>query len=431
MLDIKELEVNNCLCGKDHRISVKEIIIEKGALNKIADLLSSLTTEKIIYLIGDKNTYQAVGNALAKLLKEENFNVQKVILEKEKVKPDTDTIFEILEQIDNDGYLIACGSGSINDLVKFVSYKMGRPYTVVATAPSMDGYASSVSAITVQGVKKTYEVAAPEAIIVDLNILTEAPWELIQAGIGDLLGKVTSLLDWQLGNILFSEYFCARVFSLVEDQLNQLFLLADKLQERDFKSIEALIKGLIFSGLAMEMVGNSRPASGCEHHISHFLDMYSSKYNKKVPPHGIKVGIAVSYTSQWYLKFKDINFSELNLEDNKELRVKNINNIYGSNSNMILKNLADRWKREQLTLDLLIEKESEIKGIINRFTKYLENVRDIIIRTGLWENKEVKELDREWLIDGFKYSFEIRARFTLCSLLNKVGLIEKWINEII
>src|SRR5690554_4095351 len=238
--EINEKYSKGCVCGRKHRIDIKEIVIEDKALNRVPDLLNSLTQRKKIYLIADTNTYRAAGNHLYNILEKEGYMVKPIVLKGERVKPDTDYLYKILDEVANDGYLIACGSGSINDMVKYLAFKFNHRYMVVGTAPSMDGYSSVVSVLTVQGYKTTYEVKSPEAVVLDLDILSNAPWEMIQAGAGDLLGKVTSLLDWKMSHLLFGEYFCEEIFSLIEAQLAELFPLAGKLKNRDQQSIKAL-----------------------------------------------------------------------------------------------------------------------------------------------------------------------------------------------
>jgi glycerol-1-phosphate dehydrogenase [NAD(P)+] len=431
MENIESLKISNCECGRQHDISVKNIIIEENALEKVPRLLASLTAKRKVYIIGDQNTFKAAGNKLTEILKEADYAVNKIILKGDKVKPDTERLFEILEKVKNDGYFIACGSGSINDLVKYLCHKFNNCYLVVGTAPSMDGYASSVSVLTVRGIKNTYGVTAPEAVVMDLDILTSAPWEMIMAGIGDLLGKVTSLLDWRMGHVLFGEYFCNEIFTLIESQLTSLINLADRLLERDYEAIKSLIKGLIYSGLAMELAGNSRPASGSEHHVAHFIDMCGLLNNQEVPLHGIQVGLGVYYTSRFYLRLKEMDLGAIEINHLKSERIKRIKKEYGCYSEKILENLEERWERELLTRELLVEKEAEIKGMIEDFLPFLEKIKDIIQKSGLLDMEKVRELyENSWLEKGLRYGFEYRPRYTVSTLLYQAGLLDQWVNDL-
>jgi glycerol-1-phosphate dehydrogenase [NAD(P)+] len=407
---------------------IKEIVIKKGALKEIPELLTRLTDEKRIYLIVDHNTFEAAGKELAEILKKD-YQVKPVFLDGEVPVPDPDSIFTILEGIDSKGYILACGSGTINDLCKFISYKLNRPYTIVATAPSMDGYSSSVAPLTVQGIKKTYQAVSPEAIIADLDILQESPWELIQAGFGDLLGKATSLLDWQLGRILFNEYYSSKAVDLVKDSLVKIIKPGHRLKERDIETIEVLSQGLIDSGLAMLMVGNSRPASGSEHHISHFLEMYGLMYNQKLPTHGIKVGLATYFTSVFYLRLKELDFSLLKINDDREERARRIKEDYLERAEPVLNVLTRR--KEVLTTARLREKEREIKEVIGDYSEYLLEIKDLLNDSGILEREDIRSLRKSWLLKALQSGFEIRERYTVTTLLKQLGLLDSWSNELL
>ena len=50
----------------------------------------------------------------------------------------------------------------------------------------------------------------------------------------------------------------------------------------------------------MSFVGNSRPASGSEHHLSHYWEMKFQAEGKKPILHGIKVGIGMIAVTKMY-----------------------------------------------------------------------------------------------------------------------------------
>ncbi|MFW6007540.1 MAG: sn-glycerol-1-phosphate dehydrogenase [Halanaerobiales bacterium] len=421
----------DCECGRKHKVPIKKIIINNRALLQVPAVLRELTAKNKIYLICDDNTYKAAGKKLEGILKNKDFRVETIKLSEKKIIPSPEFLFKILEKVDRDGYLLACGSGTINDLTRFLSYKLDQPYLVAATAPSMDGYASSVSSITVDGVKKTYKVQPPEAIIADLSVLKDAPWELIQAGYGDLLGKVTSLMDWKLSKIIFDEYFCKRTVKIVEKEVEKIVEIGPGLKNRDLKSIEVLIRGLIGSGLAMLMIGSSRPASGSEHHISHFLEMYGLKYDEEIPPHGIKVAIGTYFSSLFYLKVKELDFTNLEIKDSREKRIAGIKKNYMDRAEPVLKNIAKRWSREELTLSLLEEKEDEIKEMITKNENKLKKITDNLKEVGILERDDVKNLKKDWIEKALKYGFEIRARYTITTFLKQTGYLESFSEKLI
>ncbi|TDO93864.1 glycerol-1-phosphate dehydrogenase [NAD(P)+] [Halanaerobium saccharolyticum] len=429
-MNIKKISGEKCSCGKVHQIPIEDVIIAENALDRTTALIKEITEEQKIYLIVDQNTKKAAGAELKEKLLAANFEVVEIMLkereEDDHLVPEPGALFKIIEKVEPDGYVLACGSGSINDLTAYAAHKMQLPYSVFATAPSMDGYASSVSSITVDGVKKTYSTTPPELIIADLNILKAAPWKLIQSGLGDLLGKVSSLLEWKLGVALFDEYFCQEAFDLVENVLNDLINNSEKIIAREELGIEILTKGLIYSGVSMMMVGSSRPASGTEHHISHFFDMYAGIFQKSVPTHGIKVGTASFISSNFYLKLLETDFNEFELEHNREDREKEIREAYLDKADGILELLDQRWEHDLITKDDLLNQEEQIKSNIREFKDYLESVEGILADFGFFERKDVKNLNRDWLKKAVNHGFELRFRYTISTLLRQAGLLEKW-----
>jgi len=429
-MDIQKISGKKCSCGRVHQIPIKEVIIEENALDQAAELLKKTTNQRKIYLTLDQNTKKAAGAELKEKLLKADFEVVEILLKERKgddhLVPEPEALYKIIENIEHDGYVLACGSGSINDLTAYAAHKMQLPYSIVATAPSMDGYASSVSSITVDGVKQTYNTTPPELIIADLNTLKAAPWKMIQSGLGDLLGKVSSLLEWKLGVAIFDEYFCQEAFEMVESLLNDLFNNSEKIIAREKEGIEILTKGLIYSGVSMMMVGSSRPASGTEHHISHFFDMYAGIFQKSVPTHGIKVGTASFISSNFYLKLLETDFNEFELEHNREGREKEIREAYLDKADGILELLDQRWEHDLITKEDLLNQEEQIKSNIREFKDYLESVEGILDDFGFFERKDVKNLNRDWLKKAVNHGFELRFRYTISTLLRQAGLLEKW-----
>lgn len=429
-MDLKEISAKECSCGRVHQVPIQEVLIEENAVAKVPKLLEKTTEFKKIYLVDDKNTKEAAGNELKKTLEEAGYEVVEITLKEKEgddhLVPDPDAIFGVMAGVEDDGYILACGSGSLNDLTAYAAHKMKKPYSIYATAPSMDGYASSIASITVDGVKKSYDITPPELIIGDLNVLAASPWKLIQSGLGDLLGKVTSLLGWKMQRILLDAYFCQEAYDLVEDVLDDLMDNYQSILERDIDGVDALTKGLIYSGIAMMMVGNSRPASAGEHQISHFFDMYSGIFKEPVPTHGIKVGVASVITSELYLRLLEEDFSQLELKHDRQAREKAIKEIYLEKAPKILELLDERWEREKLSKERLLAKETEIKAAIKEYENSLKEVEVILDDFKFFARDDIKNLNRDWLRKAVNYGFEIRSRYSILTLLNQLGLLEEW-----
>lgn len=414
-----------CSCGKEHHISIKEILVEKNALSKLPIVLDRLTKKNKILIICDNNTYLAAGKKTLNILAEKGYHIKVFKIKDKKVVPNTDNLYKILNEITKDEYILACGSGTINDLSAYAAFKTGLFYSVIATAPSMDGYASSVSSITSQGVKLTYNTKPPEAIIADIGVLKKAPKRLIKAGYGDLLGKITSLMDWKLSNLLFDEYFCSKASQIIEDELYKIINTKGKFDFRSEENIENLIKGLINSGLAMQMVGSSRPASGSEHHISHFIEMFGDNYNQDMPLHGTKVGMATLFTTSFYLELKNIDLDKINFIYDKKNRKKEIKKVYKNKSGLILKNLEERWQKDELSKEKLLNLKEKILTLVDENLDKIEKARKVLQQKDIFDIDILKKIPKKLVEDALKYGFEIRSRYTITTLLKQIDRLEQ------
>jgi len=192
----------------------------------------------------------------------------------------------------NPDYILAVGSGSINDTCRMVSYRLGIPYGVAGTAPSMDGYASVVAPLLNGNRKIVYNCTIARHIIIDLNINAAAPYPLLLSGIGDMLGKYIAILDWENSRDRTGEYYCEKIADMVLQATSQCIAASGKLADRDLSAIRSVSEGLILSGECIAFCGSSRPASGTEHMIGQTWEVMDVEEGKVPNLHGIEVGEA-------------------------------------------------------------------------------------------------------------------------------------------
>lgn len=291
-----------CTCVKgEHSAPIKVLEVSQGAIEKVAGILKDYTR---ILMVADKNTYEVAGKRVEQLLKEAgllwhvciidepalptNANIGKVLIE-----AGTDgAVYNINAFSTNPDYILAVGSGSVNDICRMVSYRIGVEYGVVGTAPSMDGYVSVVAPLIVGNRKLVYTCTTARHIVIDLDICANAPYELLLAGVGDMIGKHVALLDWEIARKLTGEYYCQKVADMVRDATDKCIDLSVSLEKRQPDTIKGIIDGLILSGLGMAYTGTSRPASGAEHMIGQTWEVMDVEKGKVPHLHGIEVGEA-------------------------------------------------------------------------------------------------------------------------------------------
>lgn len=284
----------NCSCGKKHTCSISYVYIEKDAISRLEELLCS---EENILIVADENTYSAAGKKVEKALYSKN--TEKVIFSGKTILiPNEDAIETVTEKINGKDMIIGIGSGVIQDLCKYVSHFEKVPYIIVATAPSMDGYASDGAAMILKGMKETVKAGLPKAIIADTDVLKNAPLEMIKAGYGDIIGKYSALCDWKLSKVVNEEYFCQYIYDVTYKMIENTLKTAKDLLKRDEDSIKALMEALTVVGIMMSFAGSSRPASGSEHHLSHFFEITGIINNETYFPHGIDVAYSTVLTAK-------------------------------------------------------------------------------------------------------------------------------------
>ena len=185
-------------------------------------------------------------------------------------------------------------------MTKWSAFEKNIPYAVFATAATMNGFTAANVAPTIKGVKSLIRARAPLAVFAIPSIIVEAPFELTAAGLGDTIAKPISTADWIFNNLFCGESFC-RYCSEIINSLEPYYLdRPEDINDRKSTAIEALFNALLYSGIAMTIIGTSAPASGGEHLFSHTLDMMSSIDGIKHDLHGRQVGLGTIFASALY-----------------------------------------------------------------------------------------------------------------------------------
>ena len=410
----KALAEIHCACGRVHGSEVKRIVMESGALAKLPEVLAEMGDFSRLAMICDENTYAVAGKRVEEMLS----LFQVIVLDPCHLHANEVAVGTVEERLE-DGMelLIAVGSGTVHDITRYVAYHRGLSFVSVPTAASVDGYVSGVAAMTWNGAKKTMTACAPIAMVADIDIIAEAPMRLTASGVGDMLGKYTALLDWKVGRILCDEYYCDYIVDEVEQALINVKNCVEKLQKRDKESVALLMYGLVLSGIAMQHATVSRPASGAEHHVSHFIEM-------TVPPevcdalHGEKVGVGLMLVSRLYHAFNAFDDRQIaeRLSDYSEASLDYVEEKFGALSEEIVKenakDCAAGITREQVLAHL-----PELRALINGLPAP-EELAALLDACGACKSlADIGLSERELLPDLYAVAPLVRNRLTLMRLL--------------
>lgn len=408
-MDIKSLlKTFTCSCGKEHSCDIKDVFIEKDAAKRITE---SVKDYKTITVACDKNTYMAYGREVEAALSGKNFKTY--IFPDELLVPNEDAIARLTSALlPETDLIIGIGSGVIQDLCKYVSFEGKIPYHIVATAPSMDGYASKGAAMIIGNMKITYNAHVPEVIYADTEVLKNAPLDMIKSGYGDIVGKYSCLNDWKLANVVNGEYICDYVYNLTFDMLLSVKDLGSALLNRDSDAVKKLMEALVGVGIAMAYVGNSRPASGSEHHMSHFFEVIGIMKNEPYFMHGTDVLYSAYYTEKIREELISLSGVKAKSTFSKEEWEKKIREIYASAAEGVIA-LQEKlgWYNED-KLPVYKEKWSEIAKVLSEVPSSNE-LLSLIESIGL-DIKEFESLyGEEKIKNAILYAKDLKDRYSV------------------
>jgi glycerol-1-phosphate dehydrogenase [NAD(P)+] len=209
----------------------------------------------------------------------------------------------------------------------------------------------------------------------------------------------------------------------------------DGIKNRDNFAIKNLMEGLVLSGIAMSFVGNSRPAAGSEHHLSHFWEMMYLLKGKKAILHGTKVGITTLIITKLYelLVTKTINFNnaidKVNSFNQKEW-VRCIEKTYKTAAPGIIaleekaqKNSIEKYNKR---IQIIKSKWNDIIRIIKKIVPNLREIESILQKVDAPINHLQVGIDSNIFLNSVIFAKEIRNRYTVLQLLWDLGLLEEF-----
>ena len=245
-----------CSCGREHSMETKAAVIESGCLLSFEKYMSDFGVSGKRCALYGKNSYAASEGRHPRA-------EQEIVLDPEGLHANEISTAEVLQKLERDvEVIIAVGSGTIHDIARFCAHDRGIRFVSCPTGASVDGFCSTVAAMTWYGFKKTLPAVAPEIVLADIDIIKNAPMALVRSGVGDIMAKYTALAEWRIANLLTGEHFCAEIHDIMKSAADTVMDSVPGIVRGEDKAYVDVTYALIMSGIAMQMMGNSRPASG-------------------------------------------------------------------------------------------------------------------------------------------------------------------------
>ncbi|HUW59141.1 MAG TPA: iron-containing alcohol dehydrogenase [Planctomycetota bacterium] len=434
-----------CDCGRRHAIEVKHVSVGSGVIRQVPRILRDLGLTGRFTLVYDRNIRPLAERRLFPVLDRPGIHYDAVCFEKpEEVKASVESSDEMRELMRAEGagtpdFLMVMGSGTMNDLTKWAATVMDVPYVVVATAPSMNGYTSSISALSVANFKTTQDITPAAAVVADIDIMRDAPIEMIRAGMGDLLSKNVCNADWRLSHLLRHTYFCELPQQMTRRQETYYLAHAAELGARDAEAVQMLTEAIMNSGFSMAIVGESSPSSGSEHLISHYWEMQLEMSGKPLNLHGAQVGVGTLIAAEIYERAQKMTPADVDLDRARachktpdELRAL-VDRYYGDVADKTFEETRKKimtWDETRAMLEHVRDDWDAIWQDVGRYLRPRAELERAMVAAECPTRASDFGFTRRETADAIRYSRFMRNRYTILDLTDALGWLDTWADEI-
>ena len=343
-----------CVCGREHTLETRKVVVDYGALAHFEEYMEELGLTGKRAVVYDSNIYRLTEGKHVKA-------DQEIVLDANGLFSEKGLIEKMMEQLEEPEVIVAFGAGTIMDFGRWPAYHLGIPFVAVPTLASSDGFTANICSIVIDGQKKSIPLKAPELVVADLDIIGGAPARLVASGINDILAKYISLADWRMSTLVDGEYFCPMVAELSQHALELMRGAADRYAATGEADHEAMTMAQMESGLTMQLLDHSRAASGAEHLMAHLVEMKPPRFEKAEGIHGECVGVGTFACVRRYHKLAAMTPKAKPFEP-----------------------LTEEWVREKfgerLCAGIMKENENDVLGTFDpqNIVDHWDEIRDII-----------------------------------------------------
>jgi glycerol-1-phosphate dehydrogenase [NAD(P)+] len=413
-----------------------------GVRHNAAGVFTSAFGDQPALIVADEQTFAAAGGDVRESFRRAHVEHDAPFL----FGPDVCAEYSFVESLQNalaarQAIPVAVGSGTINDLTKLASHRLDRPYMVVATAASMDGYTAYGASITCRGSKQTFDCPAPRAVVADLDVIAGAPPGMNSSGYADLLAKSVAGADWILADAAGEEPIERVTWATVQDFLPSWVDSPAGVASGEPGCLLKLVVGLMMSGFAMQRARSSRPASGAEHQFSHLWDMQHHLHDGVAPSHGFKVAIGTVASLALYevLLRQDVEhldvFAAVARWPSLERAEERIATSLGSGelAAKAVQETRAKYPAPGALRAQLVRLRDGWPTVRERLTRHLlpfRNARAMLREAGCPAEPEHIGISRECLRLSYEQAYYIRRRFTVLDVAMRMGVFELALDEL-
>ncbi|MBQ9393546.1 MAG: sn-glycerol-1-phosphate dehydrogenase [Oscillospiraceae bacterium] len=423
----------DCGCGHTHSTAVEDVIVGKGVLSRLGEVLERYGARRA-FVLSDPVTDRVAGQRVVSLIRQAGAEAVPFVF-RSCPKPSEEYLGSAVEHYDlSCDAIVTVGSGVLCDIGKILSALTGRPHIVAVTAPSCDAYAAGTSSMERDGLKVSITTRAPQVLIGDSEIMKTAPDRMLQAGLGDMLAKYVSICEWRISHIVTGEYYCPTVADMVRQALDECVRHSEGLMRREDDAVCAVFEGLVLSGVAMAYAGLSRPASGAEHYISHVWDMRALQFGTPSDLHGIQCGIGTLICARVYEQIKSVVPNRQKALSyaaafDRDDWARQLRQFVGEGADAMIESEAREHKygaaEHRARLEHILAHWDEILAVIGEELPSAARIEAILNAIGAPKTPEDIGIDSALVPATFRCAKDIRDKYVLPRLCWDLGILDE------
>jgi glycerol-1-phosphate dehydrogenase [NAD(P)+] len=422
-------------CGQEHFVPTRWVMVADDAFGELPRFLPD---DAHWLVVADEITWEVAGRKVAQGLRASGRSVRDLVLPTPLSATDAMANFLSERWTTETQKTIAVGSGTLNDLVKWVASQKGVPYIAVPTAASVNGYTSPIAALTVQGIKRTMPCHPPEGVMTEPSVVASAPLTMTAAGYADLMSKLVADLDWQMAHWLWGEPYCPLPRRLVAFVDDWDLLDLRRIASGDQNAIVHLLMALILSGIGMTIAGSSAPSSGGEHLLSHWWDMQIERQQRPPALHGLQVGIGTLVALALYDLLLATEPSEWHPSPDEgrppSERMGEFRERYGEKAEAVMAEFAAKWlpteRAETVRRKMAADWDAWRERLRNQLPSVAEHRRRLET-IGAATSPQQIGISMGELKAAILHAREIRRRWTILDTAFLVGILPDRLDEVL
>ena len=194
--------------------------------------------------------------------------------------------------------IYAVGGGLVADAAKYLAFHLDLPLVCLPTALSVDAFITAASGIRKDGCVYYIEAKPPDKIILDLDVIADAPPSIRAAGICDVLSIATGAWDWKFAHekgmnpatMPFIPWVYHNALTILEGVID----CSAAAGAGDPEGLKTLFDCLAMEVQLCNQIGHARPEEGSEHYFAYCVE---NRLGDGLP-HGDLVGPGILITAR-------------------------------------------------------------------------------------------------------------------------------------